>query len=272
MFRRSTTVLLAVLCVTASIALAQGTATLTSQATAGGAAAPAKPPLFFREDWSGKRATRGCANVHDASCEPALTQEFVSNPNLELKIYGAGRQRLENGEVLGAVLVQGNHLFTGMTEQPFAVAFRDKNNYVDLSGLGRIRWEAVRASGLHVVRLIIKLADGTWLLSEHGYGGNQLQVRPVEFTVSDPEQRWMKLDIDRVVTLGPREPEPVDAAKARKIDAEMSRYSVWLDVNRVDLTRVDAVGFADLMPGSGHGYGGFISMGTIEVYGTPVPR
>jgi hypothetical protein len=159
-----------------------------------------------------------------------------------------------------------------MTEQPFAIAFRDKSNYVDLSGLAMIRWAAVRASGLHFVHLIIKLADGTWLLSEQGYGGNQLQVRPVEFTVSDPEKRWMKLDIDRVVTLGPREPEPVDRAKADKIDAEMARYSVWVDVNRIDLTKVDAVGFADLMPGSGHGYGGFISMGAIEVYGKKVPR
>jgi hypothetical protein len=271
MFRCSTTLLLAVLCATASSAFAQGTATPTSQ-DAAGPIPPSTPPLFFREDWSGKRAPRDCVNLHDARCEVALTQEFVSNPNLELKIYGGGKQRIEHGEVLGAVLVQRDHLFTGMTEQPFAVAFRDKDNYVDLSGLAKIRWAAVRASGLHFVHLIIKLADGTWLLSEHGYGGNQLQVRPVEFTVSDPEKRWMKLDIDRVVTLGPREPEPVDADKARKIDAEMARYSVWLDVNRVDLTKVHAVGFADLMPGSGHGYGGFISMGAIEVYGKKVPR
>jgi len=187
-------------------------------------------------------------------------------------LYGAGKQRLEDGLLLGAVLIQGSNLFTGTAEQPYAVALRDKNNYVDLSGLAMIRWAAVRASGLHFVHLIVKLADGTWLLSEHGYGGNQLQVRPVEFTVSDPEKRWMKLDIDRVVTLGPREPEPVDRAKADKIDAEMFKYSVWVDVNRIDLTKVDAVGFADLMPGSGHGYGGFISMGAIEVYGKRVPR
>jgi hypothetical protein len=271
MFRSVTTGLFAGILVAAASLLAQGTTTLTPQPAGGPTAAP-PPPLFFREDWSGRRAPRDCVNVHDARCEVALTQDYVSNPNLELKIYGGGKQRLENGEVLGAILVQRDHLFTGMTEQPFAVAFRDKNNYVDLSGLAKIRWAAVRASGLHVVHLIVRLADGTWLLSEHGYGGNQLQVRPVEFIVSDPEKRWIKLDIDRVVTLGPREPEPVDAVKARKIDAEMARYSVWLDVNRVDLTRVDAVGFADLMPGSGHGYGGFISMGTIEVYGKAVPR
>jgi hypothetical protein len=47
---------------------------------------------------------------------------------------------------------------------------------------------------------------------------------------------------------------------------------VWLESRQVDLTKVDAVGFADLMPGSGHGYGGYIGMGAIEVYGKPVPR
>ena len=52
----------------------------------------------------------------------------------------------------------------------------------------------------------------------------------------------------------------------------MSKYSVWVDVNRIDLTKVDAVGFADLMPGSGHGAGGYINVGKIEVYGAPVKR
>ena len=30
--------------------------------------------------------------------------------------------------------------------------------------------------------------------------------------------------------------------------------------------------FADLTPGSGHGWGGFVNVGRIEVYGRPVPR
>ena len=81
----------------------------------------------------------------------------------------------------------------------------------------------------------------------------------------------MKLDIDRVVTLGPREPEP-SMRQSRQDRCRDVQYSVWLDVNRVDFTKVDAVGFADLMPGSGHGYGGFISMGAIEVYGKQLPR
>ena len=57
----------------------------------------------------------------------------------------------------------------------------------------------------------------------------------------------LKLDIARVVTVG-----------------------TWID--HPDLTKVDAVGFADLMPGSGHGSGGYINVGRIEVYGNPVKR
>jgi hypothetical protein len=38
------------------------------------------------------------------------------------------------------------------------------------------------------------------------------------------------------------------------------------------LSRVDEIAFADLLPGSGHGWGGFVNVGRIEVHGKPVPR
>jgi hypothetical protein len=44
----------------------------------------------------------------------------------------------------------------------------------------------------------------------------------------------------------------------------------WIE--HPDLTRVDAIGFADLLPGSGHGAGGYINVGRIEVYGNRVKR
>ena len=36
--------------------------------------------------------------------------------------------------------------------------------------------------------------------------------------------------------------------------------------------KVDEVGFVDLMPGSGHGLGGWINVAGFEVYGKPVKR
>ena len=39
-----------------------------------------------------------------------------------------------------------------------------------------------------------------------------------------------------------------------------------------DLAKIDEIGFVDLMPGSGHGQGGYIQLGGIEVNGKKVPR
>ena len=74
-----------------------------------------------------------------------------------------------------------------------------------------------------------------------------------EFGVSDI--RWIKLDAMRIVTVNSG-PSP--------------NNEIW--VPNPDLTKVDEVGFADLMPGSGHGTGGYIHLGTIEVFGKAVPR
>src|SRR5437773_2068752 len=40
----------------------------------------------------------------------------------------------------------------------------------------------------------------------------------------------------------------------------------------VDLSKVDEIGFADLMPGSGHGPGGWVDVAQIEVYARAVLR
>ena len=66
-----------------------------------------------------------------------------------------------------------------------------------------------------------------------------------EFNLADVH--WLRLDIERVVTTGNI-------------------------LERVDLSKVDEIGFADLMPGSGHGPGGWIDVAQIEVYGKPVAR
>ncbi len=40
----------------------------------------------------------------------------------------------------------------------------------------------------------------------------------------------------------------------------------------VDLAKVDEIGFVDLMPGSGHGAGGWVDVAQIEVYAKAVAR
>jgi hypothetical protein len=140
-----------------------------------------------------------------------------------------------------------------MTTTPFAAALRDKENYVDLTGLARIHW-VTRASGFHAVRPIVKLADGTFYVGEHA-DASTITFLESEFAIAG--MRWQKLDIDRVVTVGQYGP--------------LGDASNWANP-QPDLSKVDEVGFVDLMPGSGHSSGGWVNVATFEVYGKPVKR
>jgi hypothetical protein len=201
--------------------------------------APMRPPLFFSESWQSLSTPPDDHNAWPAS------QGGVSNPNLELTLYGASAKEIQlvaGGS--GQSSVVPHNLWTGTTTSPSAAALRDRTNFVDLSApLAKIRW-VVRTSGFHQAWPIVKLADGTWLVGDRP-SGLQADFNQNEITPAD--LRWLKLDIARVVTVG-----------------------TWID--HPDLKKVDAVGFADLMPGSGHGAGGYINVGRIEVYGNPVKR
>jgi hypothetical protein len=207
-----------------------GTAAGAPAAAPRGAAARA--PLFFREEWKQTQAND----------EHPVSQASVANPNLELKTYGPP---------LAEILLAGSstnetnptHIWTGTCSMACAVLLRDKNNFVDLRGNARIKWET-KTSGLHKVRPVLKLADGTMLVGDHE-DGSTTDWHVSEFSIS--EVRWIKLDEKRVVTTG-----------------------AW--VTNPDLSRVDEVGFVDLLLGSGHGQGGWSDVASIEVYGASVKR
>ena len=146
-------------------------------------------------------------------------------------------------------------MWTGVCTTPVAATLRDKNNYVDLTGRAKIRW-ATRSAGFHVVRPVLKLADGTWLVGDRTDGdGSTENFLETEFSIA--AVRWLKLDIDKVVTVHAERNQAPETGR-------------W--VAKPDLSKVDEIGFADLMPGSGHGWGGFVNVGRIEVYGTAVKR
>jgi hypothetical protein len=200
--------------------------------------APMRPPLFFSESW---KPLPTPADDHGAW---PMAQGGVANANLEMTLYGTTSKEIQLVAGRGGSNVVPPNLWTGTTTSPSAVALRDRSNFVDLSvPLAKIRW-VVRTSGFHQAWPILKLADGTWLAGDRPSG---LQADFNESEITPVDLRWLKLDIARVVTVG-----------------------TWID--HPDLTKVDAVGFADLMPGSGHGAGGYINVGRIEVYGNPVRR
>src|ERR1700730_17860860 len=155
-----------------------------------GAAPPrvTRPPLFLKEEWKQTAAGGG---------HPVVPAEALSNPNLELKLYGATSKEIQ---LTGSAQDENNpiHLWTGTCTTPCAVALREKNNYADLTGLARIRW-VTKVSGFHQVRPIVRLADGTWLVGDHTDGSISDWLQS-EFLLADV--RWLRLDINAVVTKG----------------------------------------------------------------------
>lgn len=200
------------------------------------------PPLFFHESWHRAPADHGQTPVLPSS---------LSDPALQLLVYGLDAQELTISGTPGSENDVVN-LWSGLSKEPIAVLLRDRNHYVDLTGRAKIRW-VVRTSGFHVVRPAIQLADGTLLVGDHADSSTTIFAER-EFAITD--LRWIRLDSRRVVTMGSYGP--------------YGQAASW--VTDPDLSRVDAVGWVDLMPGSGHGSGGWINVGSIEVYGKPVPR
>jgi hypothetical protein len=213
----------------ASIAFAQ-------QGTPAAPAARPRPvvaPLFFREDWKA---------VPGVPVEHPIDQRGIANPNLELKLYGPYSKDIQENGIEGDPF-NPLHVWTGLCKGACALTFREKNNFVDLTGTAKIRWN-IKVSGFHTVRPLIKLADGTWLAGDHE-DGTVSAYHPYEFSLSDV--RWIRMDMDHVYTRGNLLPS-------------------------VDLSKVDEIGFVDLIQGSDHGDGGYVDVGWVEVYGKPVKR
>jgi hypothetical protein len=212
-----------------SAAIAMSVASAFAQLPAGrgaGKEAPQAPPLFFKETWK------------NAPGNVPVTQAFVVNPDLQLNVYGAGKEDF-------GVTSEGNvpHIWSGLCASSCALTLASKDNFVDLTGKAKIRWYT-KTSGFHQVRPLLKLADGTFLIGDHT-DANTFDYHESEFFLS--EVHWLKVEMPKVQTKGSL-------------------------LEKVDLSKVDAIGFADLTPGSGHGTGGYSDVAWIEVYGKPVKR
>ena len=212
-----------------------------AQGRAGGPAAPRPTPATLVMSASFQPAVAGKTE------QLPFVQANVVDANLELKQYGAAKEVLTNAGNPAQFIPFS--AWTGVASGPFAITFRHKANLLDLSGLAKIRW-ATKTSGFHVVRPVVKLPDGSMFVGDYA-SENVAMMLVTEFPVAIV--RWAKLDPMKVVTLGSPGPN----------------NQIW---TTPDLTKVDEVGFADLIPGSGHGTGGWVHVGMIEVYGKSAPR
>jgi len=199
-----------------------------------------RPSLFVREDWT---FAAGQPNVNTPQePEHPVIQGDVANPNVDVHLWG------DKTGLLTVNQPDNNNLTYVMTllcTSSCAVTFRDRNNDVDLTGLATIRWRT-RVSGFHLLRPIVKLADGTWLVGDYATAQS---TGWVESEIQLADVRWRTLNIESVI-------------EGRGGDA-------WIATP--NLSRVEEVGFTDLMRGGGHGAPGS-RIDWIEVYGKPVRR
>lgn len=158
----------------AGAAAGQGGARGAAAAGRGAADAATRPALLWREEWKQPPYT-GTLNDENRR----VTQDAVTNPRLELKIYGT------TAKEIGVYNHEGRFdLWTGITTSPVAMTLRDKANYVDLTGLARLRW-MVRTGALHVAHPVVRLADGTFLAGSFTQS-NDGEVHPDRSRVRKP--------------------------------------------------------------------------------------
>jgi hypothetical protein len=182
-----------------------------------------------------------------------LSQNTVTTPNVDVQLYGDGKN------IINAVGNGANfpRLFFGLCEKPCGFTLRDRRNFFDLRGRAKIKFTTI-VSGFHRVRPLIKLADGTLLIGDQAEG-SVADYHQYEISFSDC--RWLRLDPVRGVTLG----------------------GAW--VENPDLSKVEEVGYFDVIPGSGvhtEGLpvekqpappaGGWIAVSAFELWGKPVSR
>ena len=113
---------------------------------------PTTAPLAFKVEWVRP------ANQEDTKMRYMPVQQNIADPNVIMTFYGkAAKQILTTGTPGSKETPYG--VWTGTAEGPFAVTFKLKDSFVDMTGLGNIRWFA-KTSGFHAIRPVIKLANG----------------------------------------------------------------------------------------------------------------
>ena len=195
--------------------------------------APAtRPPLLFKEEWRLPKH-EGPGTDENMRFKP----EVVTNERIEAKLYGSDAAVVRAAEHEGRI-----DLWNGLATSPIAVTLRDKRNYLDLTGLARLRW-LVRTYAIYTLYPVMKVADGTLIVGDRAIttGGEFLQVE-----IAFVGMRWYKLDPQKLV--------------------------VMPEVKSPDLSKVDEVGLVSLQPGGGHGIAGSFNLSTVELYAKTVPR
>jgi hypothetical protein len=186
-----------------------------------------RPGLFFREDFK------------ETPAEIPVSQKHIVNPDVIFTTYGPGQDSLKKSNHEKPV-DDPYYMWSGLCLDSWAVTFKHQHALVDLSSFARIRWRSKQA-GFHQLRIILKLADGKWLISDLSDGPSG-DWRVTEFNISDIQ--WWSFDMDKMKEVKPIEDEALD------------------------LSRVEEIGCTDLMRGGGSN--ACSRLDWIEVYGNSI--
>ncbi|MCK5206845.1 MAG: hypothetical protein KAQ79_02460 [Cyclobacteriaceae bacterium] len=186
-----------------------------------------RPGLFFREDFK------------ETPAEIPVSQKHIANEDVILSLYGSGQDSLKKSHH-DKPIDDPYYLWSGLSLDSWAVTFKHRKTYADLSSFAKIKWRTKQA-GFHNLRIILKLADGRWLVSDQ-YDGPSNDWRISEFNISDIN--WWLLDIETIKEIKP------------------------ITDDQIDLSKVEEIGCTDLMKG---GKSNACSrLDWIEVYAKPV--
>ena len=163
----------------------------------------------------------------------------MANIDLILGLYGPGADSIKKSHH-PTPADDPYYIWSGLCLGNWAVTLKNTKSCVDLSGNAKIIWRS-HQSGLRCLHLILKLADGTWLVSNQSDDLSK-DWRIHEFNIMDIN--WYELNIKSVIEVKP--------------------------VTNVNLSKVDEIGFTDLMTGGGSD--ACSRLDWIEVYGKPVAR
>jgi hypothetical protein len=185
-----------------------------------------QPKLLFREDWTKLPPFE------------QVSQKDVMNPDLIQHLYGPGQDSIKKRHHYTDN--DPYYIFSGFCPGNWALTLANKKYYADLTGNATIRCRLMN-SGFRELHIIVKLADGKWLVSDLAEKSSSAWLIR-DFIVKDI--RWSSLDI-KTITEGDRVALP-------------------------DLSRVEEIGFTDLMNG-GHS-AACSRVDWIEVYAEAVKK
>ncbi|WP_420603403.1 hypothetical protein [Flagellimonas sp.] len=186
-----------------------------------------RPQLFFREDFK------------ETPAEIPVSQNHISNPDVVLNLYGEDSGQLKKSHH-DTPKDDPYYVWSGLCRSTWAITLKHQSKHVDLSKFGKIKWRS-KQSGFRQLRIVLKLADGTWLVSD-AFDGPSTDWRIREFNISDI--KWKALDMELIVETKPAQ--------------------------NPDLTKVEEIGWTDLMVGGNSDACSRVDW--IEVYGYPMEK